>query len=108
MPLQDLVSHTLERIFESVDFSFTDEEEADKKMFMIEWKYGFDSSSGHSNYKQKSPEGFSDNSLLCTCLVPLIMMDLETNNVLWFNEQPGSTRLCRPLEIRWTKETNHH
>jgi len=34
-------------------------------------KWGFDGSSGHSEYKQKSVEDLKDSSIVLSCLVPL-------------------------------------
>jgi hypothetical protein len=69
-------------------------------------KWGFDGSSGQSQYKQRfssTEENFSDSNLFSTTLVPL---DLSFGDVLlWRNQTTSSTRFCRPIRIQYIKET---
>jgi len=69
--------------------------------------YGFDGSSGHSNYKQ----GFAgpqkcdvDGSIFATTVTPLRMIDYRRNK-FWNNRTPQSIRFCRPLKLEFIKET---
>lgn len=96
VPLKDLVYHTVDKIFKCANLTDVLEE----TKLVIEWKYSLDSSSGHSQYKQKSNEEVYDDSLLCVCFVPLVMVEKEFGKNFWMNERPGSPRLCRPLSIR--------
>lgn len=71
-------------------------------------KWGFDGSSGHSTYKQKFSEAeSSDESLLVVALVPLKIIDIENNTILWSNPRPCSTSFCRPIKFVFTKEDSH-
>ena len=65
-------------------------------------KWGMDGSTGHSQYKMADSE--DDSQLLLTSLVPL-QLDSEDGRVLWRSSAPSSPRMCRPLAIRFTKET---
>jgi hypothetical protein len=67
-------------------------------------KWGFDSSSAQSNYKQRSEMAdFDDSSVFMTSLVSL---KLEAENVvIWNNPKPSSTFYCRPIKFQFPKET---
>lgn len=59
-----------------------------------------------STYKQTfEVEHGYDESLLCISLVPLHLKNEESNEVLWKNPKPSSSRLCRPIKLLWKKET---
>ncbi|KYN09488.1 hypothetical protein ALC57_18393 [Trachymyrmex cornetzi] len=69
-------------------------------------KWGFDGSSGQSQYQQKFFENveFSDNNLFATWLVPLQLQTLSDDGqllILWRNNQPSSKRLCRPVRLQF-------
>ncbi|CAH1103353.1 unnamed protein product [Psylliodes chrysocephalus] len=72
--------------------------------------YGFDGSSGHSEYKQKflnETEGSQDSSVFPTTLIPL---RLTTSNgvVIWNNLTLQSLRFCIPIKLQYVKETKEH
>ncbi|CAH1963231.1 unnamed protein product [Acanthoscelides obtectus] len=97
--LQELLQKTAESILETMNF-----EERDCRIKVI-CKWGFDGSSGHSQYKQK----FSDlentvEFLFLVAMTPLRLIDRETNKVLWKNESPSSTLYCRPIKFLFKKE----
>ncbi|CAG7785897.1 unnamed protein product [Allacma fusca] len=106
--LQGLLTHTLERIvLLSNDFICETHIRAGKKHEMLRLKcsYGFDGSSGQSNYKQgyasSSNGSSSDDSSLCvTTMIPL---GLENHNGIqyWRNNSPQITRFCRPLHLSY-------
>ncbi len=108
--LQSLLDHTALRILEQ------QKDEVNKLVEMVQkdqkpisldllCKWGFDGSSGQSEYKQKftSTEQFDDSSLFCTTLVPLQLKYKE--QVIWQNLVPASTRFCRPIHLQYRKET---
>lgn len=100
VPLQDLLDHTVERLFQSLQFSVEEE-----KQLVMEAKYGFDGTNVQT-YKQKTVEKnhkFCD--MFCTSMVPLRLIDKITGDALWTNPRPSSTALCRPIEIIYAKET---
>lgn len=75
-------------------------------------KWGFDGSSGHSEYKQKFISGSTnDASIFLSSLVPLRLIsddpDLPTQQqiVLWNNLRSSSTRYCRPIRFQFAHET---
>jgi len=71
-------------------------------------KWGFDGSTGHSEYKQKCIEAFSDSQILLTSLVPIqLFVNISHSNkqIIWQNPRPSSTRYCRPIRIQFKKET---
>ena len=72
--------------------------------FTMNCKWGFDGSTGQSQYKQRFCDvDASDKCLFSTMLVPL---DLNDGNIsIWRNPVPSSTRFCRPIKICYEKET---
>lgn len=66
-----------------------------------------DRSSGYSAYKQQSnaPDSYSQESVSSSWVVPLQLIDIETNEVLWENLSPSSPLNCRPVKLEWINET---
>lgn len=113
VPLQDALNHTATRICESLrGIIFKRISAANRQKIILPCKYGFDGSSGHSQYKQSctSKDGieFQDSSMMSTCFVPLrlIYVDAITKKeiVVWINPVPSSPIYCRPLWLQFLKE----
>ncbi len=108
VPLQTLLDHTALRIIEQqkeeINELLEGLEDEDPISFDLTCKWGFDGSSGQSEYKQsfKSTDT-SDDSLFCTTLVPLQLK--WKDKVIWVNPVPASTRFCRPVHLQYQKET---
>lgn len=69
-------------------------------------KWGFDGSTGHSEYKQKfSNNDLEDKSLFVTSYVPLQLISKTDHKIIWKNRRPSSTRYCRPVRFQFKKET---
>lgn len=109
--LQSLLDHTATRI---VDFQkdVLDSIPAESMgNVMLIGKWGFDGSTGHSEYKQNfaSSDVTSDGSLFVTSYVPLRLVSTgstsEDTMLLWKNPRPSSTRYCRPIRFQFIKET---
>lgn len=108
--LQSLLDHTANRILKSQKdvLDSVPNESLDKISLIGKW--GFDGSTGHSEYKQCfSDSTLEDSSLFVTSYVPLQLV-LTTDNkensvVLWKNPRPSSTRYCRPIRLRYLKES---
>lgn len=101
--LQDLLDHTTARILQINDI-YKD----GLTHLNLYSKWGCDGSSGQSEYKQILPEEselISDANLFISSLVPLKLIEVNTNKVLWENPVPSSVRFCRPILIEFSKET---
>ncbi|XP_030849802.1 uncharacterized protein LOC115927723 [Strongylocentrotus purpuratus] len=108
VPLQSLLDHTALRIIQEQKDTITQviENLEEDEQFNCELvcKWGFDGSSGHSEYKQKSTAGtLDDSSIFCTTLVPLQLK--VKDSILWQNPVPSSSRFCRPIHLQFKKET---
>lgn len=71
-------------------------------------KWGCDGSSAQSRYKQRLSGGdseFSDENLFSISLVPLRLVHVPANNIIWQNPRPNSTRFCRMVRFSFRKET---
>lgn len=99
-PLQSLLDKTSSRLWTIIS---KNTEEHTVYNFIIKW--GMDGSL-QSTYKQifEGEHGY-DESVLCISLVPLQLKNEESNEVLWKNPKPSSSRLCRPIKLFWKKET---
>ena len=100
VPLQSLLNNTCKRFFEVLSLSELDPEGTN---YILVCKYGFDGSSGHSNYKQACNEvNASDESLFLTSLVPskfLLKMRKPLNFLCLF---------CIPTFILWNVCSTFH
>lgn len=103
VPLQNLLNNTCESILKMVVIPETN------KTLKLICKWGFDGSSGFSVYKQISDNELKDvmnGSLFVTSIVPLRLIDQDTEEILWKNPRPSSTRFCRPIRLQWVHETD--
>ena len=104
-----LLDHTALRIIEKqkdeINELFENLQDGEKPiLFDLVCKWGFDGSSGQSEYKQKiTTTEHSDASLFCTTLFPLQLKCKE--KVIWKNPVPASTRFCRPIHLQYKRET---
>jgi len=111
-PLQAILDHTVSRIVEMHEEVLCSILEMDPlRQFTCYFSWGFDGSTGQSNYKQKYDKGYfglhSDSSLMATTMIPLIIVQGESlkSHVLWMNTVPQSVRFNRPIELHFVKET---
>lgn len=111
VPLEMLLKHTSERIIkvqEEVISTLMETKNNDILYGELIVSYGFDSSTGYTNYKQQFEKAGSsqnsDSSLLATTIIPLRLIE-ASGNILWNNRTPQSIRFCRPLKLEYTKET---
>jgi hypothetical protein len=87
------------------------------KLFLIS-KWGFDGSSGLSQYKQKFDDqrnlnnGNSSNASIFTSItsfVPTQLINgdpkLTNKTIIWQNPRPSSPRFCRPIRLQVCHET---
>lgn len=61
-----------------------------------------DEASGQQNFKMTGNQ--NDNSVFMVMFIP-IQLDNSNDEVVWKNEKPNSTRLCRPIKFSFEKET---
>lgn len=101
VPLQSLLHHTCRSILKMIEMP------AVNKPLQLICKWGFDGSSGFSVYKQitESADMF-DGSLFVTSIVPLRLVEKDSEGLLWKNPRPSSTRFCRPIRLQWVQETD--
>lgn len=101
--IQDLVDHTSSRLckfLEPVLEQFVQDGQTD---FELIYKWGCDGSK-QKEYKQKfNSENASDANLFVSSLVPLRLVCGK--KVVWQNPRPSSPRFCRPIRMRYIKET---
>lgn len=110
--LQKLLEHTANRILkiDEVKKQILGDCETNRsylertKELSLKCKWGFDGSTGQSRYKQHFSDLSSDDrSLFSVMIVPLDLSDGKIS--FWRNPVPSSPRFCRPLKIKYAKET---
>lgn len=100
IPLQNFLNMTAKSLLDLNDFETQND-------VVLEIKWGFDGSSGHSNYKQKFNDPNSrDEYLFVASFVPLRFLDWATENSLWNNLKHSSIRYCRPICYYMEKENS--
>lgn len=110
--LQPLLYHTTTRIVnmqEEVILQNAATSNAKDIEAIIIYSWGFDGSTGYSQYKQRYTEtgndnNFSDNNLFAITCIPLRLIT-SAGVVLWNNPTSQSSRFCRPIALKWLKET---
>lgn len=105
--LQSLLDHTASQILKLQCEVINNIDNDSVKNLILIGKWGFDGSTGHSEYKQKvSNNNFNDSSLFVTSYVPLqLVTQSDDPKIIWKNPRPSSTRYCRPLRLQFEKET---
>lgn len=93
---QVLIDKTVSRLFEQKTLS-------DSTYNML-WKIELDSTSGITIRHEKLNNDLYENSILTVAVVPLMLED-QDKEIIWSNPTMCSTRMCRPLEIEFSKET---
>lgn len=108
--LQNLLNHTAKRILNlqaEVVVHTARQYNCTEIEAVLTCSWGFDGSTGHSTYQQKYKESanISDESLFVTTLIPL-RLSTSTGVILWNNRTPQSNRFCRPVKIKYVKESH--
>lgn len=103
--MQSLLDHTASRVIQSLPKASTTGSPSNENLTAtLIGKWGFDGSSGHSEYKQCfSDSSIEDNNMFVTSYVPLRLM--MGDKIWWMNTTPSSTRFCRPIRLQFAKET---
>lgn len=108
--LQSLLDHTASRILDLQTEVLNVITDVNISNLVLIGKWGFDGSTGYSDYKQRvSNDSLQDNSLFVTSYVPLQLVTKSSTpqdaKVIWKNPRPSSTRYCRPIRFNFKKET---
>lgn len=87
--LQNIVNHTASRLLQTINNALL----TDASEVTILYKWGFDGSSGHAEFRQpfESLQSISDSSVIITSLVPVQVLDLN-RRIVWQNLSCSSTR----------------
>jgi hypothetical protein len=105
IPLQFILDHTSQRLLQALNLP--DVNTPCEHEYLLTLKYGFDGSSGHSNYKQMWNEAkIEDESLFLTSIVPLQLKNINSGKIVWENPRLASTRFCRPIRLQWLRESD--
>lgn len=104
VPLQNLLDHTATRLLAAQADVLQRLSERELTLFS---KWGFDGSSGHSQYMQKFQATSSDDKFVfLTCMVPLKLITNDSESkIVWCNLQSSSPRFCRPINIYFKQES---
>lgn len=99
--LQDLLDHTIKRIFQSMPLKI-----AEPDNFILKTKWGCDGASGQRQYKQRFENSSDDDAnIFLINIVPLELINEGTGCTVWENTTPSSTNYCRPVKFQFIKES---
>lgn len=111
--LQSLIHFTIRRFFlipNDEMFTFIAENDVKQLQYVVKW--GCDGCGGLPRYKQTGRDVnnlvMDDSSILASSFVPLqlsTIAEYENQRILWQNPRTSSPRFCRPIRIRFLKET---
>lgn len=100
--LQELLHKTVDGILKLPDI----DDKFSCNQLKLQCKWGFDGSAGHSVYKQKFTDvysDFTDEYVFFIAFVPLKLITLN-QEMIWSNPKTSSTHYCRPIKFLFTKE----
>src|ERR1700712_4702935 len=103
--LQILLNHTAERLLLFLEEVIKTLTESERKNMKLSTKWGCDGSQ-QTQFNQKfEDDTHSDASIFQCSMVPLQLTCGVNKKVIWQNSTPSSPRFCRPIRIRFIKET---
>lgn len=104
--LQDLLDHTVTRLLLYLQEVIEILSEKDRSTLTLTCKWGCDGSQ-QAQYKQKFENDLeSDANIFQSSFVPLQLTCGTDNKItIWQNPTPSSPRYCRPIRIRFIKES---
>ena len=103
VPLQNLLDHTVKRLMRYMNLHFNEDLNTYLKII---FKYGFDGTNSNIFKQKNSNEEAYLNSIFTSMLVPLQLVNVNTEEIYWTNPVPSSTRLCHPLKLLFLHETS--
>lgn len=103
--VQKLMDHTAQRLIVHLREALEHLNEEEKQSIILISKWGCDGSQ-QMQYKMKfENEAESDANIFQSSVVPLQLVYGPEKKVLWQNPTPSSPRYCRPIRLRFVKET---
>lgn len=104
--VQSLMDHTIKRLLLHLGEEVLEQlTESEKQSLLLISKWGCDGSQ-QVQYKMRfENETDSDANIFQSSLVPLQLVYGAEKKMLWQNPTPSSPRYCRPIRIRFIKET---
>nr|XP_034184029.1 uncharacterized protein LOC117606105 [Osmia lignaria] len=103
--LQDVLNHTATRLLLYLKEVVNNLSDSDTSSLQLISKWGCDGSQ-QTQYKQRFLISTgSDSHIFQSSFVPLQLISSTTKKVIWQNPTPSSPRYCRPIRIRFIKES---
>lgn len=104
--LQALLDHTASRLIQDLEEAVKTLNEHEKSSLVLISKWGCDGSQ-QVQYKMRfETDADSDANIFQSSLVPLQLLTGSEKKVVWQNPKPSSPRYCRPIRMRFIKESN--
>lgn len=103
--LQDLINHTAQRLLKHLEDVLSTLSDTEGSSLTMICKWGCDGSQ-QAQFKQRfENDGDSDAHMFQSSFVPLRITYGSNCNILWQNPSPSSPNFCRPIRMRFVKET---
>jgi hypothetical protein len=105
--LQNLLDHTVTRLLTYLEEIVQNLSNEESNSLLLLCKWGCDGSQ-QTQYKQKFQNDCnSDSNIFQSSFVPLQLICQLNKKLIWQNPTPSSPRYCRPIRIRFVKESNY-
>lgn len=119
VPLQSLLSHTAQRLIvaqqNAIDICManctstnTEQIQHTLQLEMLT-KYGIDGSGNQSLYSikfdQELHSNINETSIVSSFICPVRLSLIDTNKIVWQNPSPSSPFYCRPIKLKFIKES---
>lgn len=103
--LQDVLNHTASRLLLSLTEVVQHLDDEERNSLILMYKWGCDGSQ-QTMFKQTFENNSdSDANIFQSSFVPLQLSCGQEKKLIWQNPLPSSPRYCRPIRIRFVKET---
>lgn len=103
--VQKLMDHTANRLILHLGEVVEHLSDVEKQSLTLISKWGCDGSQ-QTQYKMRfENEADSDSNIFQSSVVPLQLVCGHEKRIIWQNPTPSSPRYCRPIRIRFVKET---
>lgn len=103
--LQNVLEHLLNRLFQFLKLDCVDSPKKSEVELTLHCKYGFDGTNVEAYQQKKADKNERSDKIFATSLVPLLLINEDSNEVFFENERPSSTSLTLPVSIFYEKET---
>lgn len=103
--LQHLMDHTVTRLLQYLEEVRETLSDVERCTLLLICKWGCDGSQQREYKRKFKNDADSDANIFQSSFVPLQLVVRSNKKIVWQNPTPSSPRFCRPIRIRFVKES---